>query len=206
MEPNQTHWTEIEIYIPIKAITLIWTKLHCVLPQPFPHPFTCFCYGPCCSFVGVVLFLYQPIGYWSRWAAGEYQIHHYWCILSHLGLWKPSFLCLLSEIRRYLIRRATAKFSRAVAIDFITLASCQPQRSSAYLDSEIESIYLELRLTGEGDLARRISFLVVFCLLTMQRSSCGVWTGRLIGRCCSFQSWLQMHEINIHAFFSCSVF
>lgn len=61
MEPNQTHWTKIEIYM-IKAITQIWTKLHCGLPQPFPHTSTSFRYNPCCSFVGVGLFLYCPIG------------------------------------------------------------------------------------------------------------------------------------------------
>lgn len=62
-----------------------------------------------------------------------------------------------------MISRATAKFSRPVAIHVITLASCRPQRSSADLDSEIESVYLEWRVTGEGDLARTIGFLVAFC-------------------------------------------
>lgn len=85
MEPNQTHWTEIELYV-IKADhypdldqTSLWFS------SAFSSPFHQF---------SLKSMLYHPIGYWAERAAFEYQIA---IIDDHMGLWKQSCLCPLGN-------------------------------------------------------------------------------------------------------------
>lgn len=177
MKPNQRHQTKIDQshYSDLDQTSLC----------SFTHPFTSFLYNPCCSFVGVGYFCITLLVN----DLSELRVSIRFVLIDascHIWVCANDPACALQEIHRYLLRKMTAKFSRAVSVDVITLASCRPRRSSADLDSEIESVYLELRLTGEGDLARRIGLLLAFCfsLCSAHLAVCG----QLIRGYCAFQS------------------